>query len=127
MHTDQKDAARAYRERSIEGASPARLVRLMLEGALRAIEKACAADPTDGRSCFVPELLRADEIVIELTMAIDAEKAPETSRQTIVLYDFASARLRAALGQRDARPAREAREVLVRLHDAWKRIDEGAP
>ena len=125
-HADQKDAARAYRERAIEGASPARLVRLMLEGALRAIDKASQAAPGDPRSCYVTELSRADEIVTELSLAIDEEHAPETSRQTIALYDFAGARLRAALALRDQKPAQEAREVLARLHDAWRRIDEGA-
>lgn len=125
MHTDQKDAARAYRERAIEGASPARILRMLLEGAMRNIDKAASVDARDPRSTFVSDLARADEIVTELTLAIDPEKAPELSGTTIALYDFAGARIRAAMATRDAAPAQEARAVLARLHDAWRRIDEG--
>lgn len=125
MNTDQKDAARVYRERSIEGASPARILRLLLEGALRRIDKAAALEARDPRSTFVADLARADEIVTELALAIDVEKAPEVSGNTLALYDFAGARLRTAMVTRDAGPALEARAVLARLHDAWKRIDEG--
>lgn len=124
-HTDLKDGARLYRERAIEGAAPARILRMLLEGALRRIDKAAAADARDPRSCFVADLGRAEEIVTELALAIDVEKAPEISKGTLALYEFASARLRTALSTRDAQPALEAREVLARLHDAWRIIDEG--
>lgn len=124
-HTDLKDGARAYRERAIEGAAPARILRMLLEGALRRIDRAAACDARDPRSGFVADLGRAEEIVTELALAIDAEKAPELSKGTLALYEFASMRLRAALAQRDVKPALEAREVLARLHDAWRIIDEG--
>lgn len=125
MHTDAKDAARLYRERAIEGASPVRILRLLLEGALRRIDRAAAADAKDPHSGFAADLGRAEEIVTELSLAIDVEKAPELSKGTLALYEFAGMRLRAAMATRDAGPAIEAREVLVRLHDAWRRIDEG--
>ncbi|MBL8861965.1 MAG: flagellar export chaperone FliS [Planctomycetes bacterium] len=125
MSTGSKEAARAYRERAIEGAGPARLVRLMLEGALRAIDRAAGADARDPRSCFLAELTRADDIVSELALAIDPQHAPELARQTAALYDFANARLRTAIARREAAPAAEARQVLARLHDAWRRLDEG--
>lgn len=125
MHTDQKDAARLYRERAIEGAGPARILRMLLEGALRSIDKAAAADARDPRSTFISDLGRADEIVTELSLAIDPEKAPELSGTTIALYEFVGARIRAAMATRDVAPAQEARVVLARLHDAWRRIDEG--
>ncbi len=126
MNTSALDAARLYRERAIAGASPARILRMLLEGAMRNIDKAAAADARDPRSTFVSDLGRADEIVTELTLAIDTEKAPELSGTTIALYEFAGARIRAAMATRDASPAHEARAVLARLHDAWRRIDEGA-
>ncbi len=125
MNTEAKDAARLYRERAIEGASPARILRMLLEGALRRIDKAAATDARDPRSSFVADLGRAEEIVTELGLAIDVEKAPELSGNTLALYDFAGARIRTAVALRDPQPALEAREVLARLHDAWRRIDEG--
>lgn len=125
MNTEAKDAARLYRERAIEGASPARILRMLLEGALRRIDKAAAVDARDPRSSFVADLSRADEIVTELGLAIDVEKAPDISGATLALYEYAGMRIRTAVAMRDPKPALEAREVLVRLHDAWRRIDEG--
>ncbi len=125
MHTDQKDAARLYRERSIEGASPARIVRLLLEGAIRRIDKAASVAANDPSSEFVASLSRADEIVTELSLAIEPEKAPELSENTLALYDFVGSRLRESMVRRDPKPALEGRAVLVQLHDAWQRIDEG--
>jgi flagellin-specific chaperone FliS len=77
MSLDARAAARIYRERAVEGASPARLVRLLLERALRGIDRAAAADASDPRSEFVAELQRADEIVLELRLAIEPSAAPE--------------------------------------------------
>ncbi len=125
MSIDSKEAARLYRERAIEGASPARLVRLLLEGALRRIERAATADARDPHSGFVADLQRAEEIVTELRLAIDAAQAPELAQRTAALYDFAAARIALAVVRRDPAPAREAEGVLRRLHDAWRQIDEG--
>jgi flagellar biosynthetic protein FliS len=125
INTDAKDAARLYRERSIEGAGPTRIIRLLLEGAVRRIDTAAAADASDPLSTFVADLTRADEIVAELALAIDAEKAPELSQQTLALYEFVGVRLRESLGRREIGPALEGRAVLARLTDAWQRIDEG--
>lgn len=125
MTTDAFAAARAYRERSIEGASPARILRLLLEGAIRRLDRATTIDAKDARSSFVGDLARAGEIVVELRMAIQPEAAPELSTQTIALYDFALERIETAMNEREHEPVRAAREVLGRLHDAWKRIDEG--
>lgn len=125
MTNDAIAAARAYRERSIEGASPARILRLLLEGAIRRVDRASTIDPKDARSSFVGDLARAGEIVVELRMAIQPEAAPELAVQTTALYDFALERIEKAMNDRDHEPLRAAREVLGRLHDAWKRIDEG--
>lgn len=122
---DAKEAARLYRERVIEGASPARIVRLLLEGALRRIDRAAAADALDPASGFAADLQRAEEIVTELRLAIDTAHAPETAASTEALYEFAATRIGAAITRRDPAPAVEAAAVLRPIHDAWRRIDEG--
>jgi flagellar protein FliS len=124
-HIDAKEAARLYRERVIEGASPVRILRLLLEGALRRIDRAVTTDARDPASGFVADLQRAEEIVTELRLAIDDSHAPETAARTEAVYDFAATRLGVAITRRDPAPAAEAAAVLRPIHEAWKRIDEG--
>jgi len=122
---DAKEAARLYRERVIEGASPVRILRLLLEGALRRIDRAVTSDARDPASNFVADLQRAEEIVTELRLAIDDAHAPETAARTEAVYDFAATRIGLAITRRDPAPAAEAAAVLRPIHEAWKRIDEG--
>jgi flagellin-specific chaperone FliS len=124
MSTDSRTAARLYRERAVEGASPVRIVRLLLERALRGIDAAGGADAKDPRSEFVSELCRANEIVLELRAAIDPAAAPDTAAATDALYRFVNDQIHAALAQRDARPALAARPVLATLLDAWRELEK---
>jgi flagellin-specific chaperone FliS len=137
MTNDAKTAARIYRERAVEGASPARIVRLLLERAMRGIDVASAADARDPRSPFVSELQRANDIVSELRLAIvpvnagDSEnasgavEAASTSAATDALYQFVGDQIHTALARREAEPALRARPILATLHDAWCRIEQG--
>lgn len=125
MSHDTRTAARIYRERAVEGASPARIMRLLLERALRGIDAAAAADARDPRSEFVAELSRANEIVLELRLAIDPTAAPETAAATDALYRFVNDQIHTALARRDAQPALAARPVLATLHDTWRRLEQG--
>lgn len=123
-----QDASRIYREHLVEGASPAKLVCLMLERALRGIESAANADAGDPRSLFVSELQRARDIVIELRLAIvpvDDPAATEVAAATDTLYEFVDFQLHTALAERNAAPALLARPVLAALREAWSRIEAG--
>jgi flagellar biosynthetic protein FliS len=124
MNTDAKTAARLYREQAVEAASPVRIVRLLLERALRGIDAAAAADARDPRSNFVAELCRANEIVLELRAAIDPAAAPDTAVATDALYRFVNDQIHASLARRDAEPALAARPVLATLLDAWRALEQ---
>ncbi|MFN0008703.1 MAG: flagellar protein FliS [Planctomycetota bacterium] len=128
MNLGAQAAARIYREHAVDGASPARLVRLLLERALRGLERAGACDAGDPRSPFVSELQRAADIVTELRLSIvpsgDAA-ADETAAATHALYEFVGVQIHTALAQRSAEPALLARPVLQSLLEAWSKIEEG--
>ena len=129
MSLGPQAAARIYREHAVDGASPARLVRLLLERALRGLDRAAASDPRDPRSVFVSELQRAVDIVTELRLSIVPTgdgAADAAAAATDALYDFVGVQIHTALAQRTAEPARLARPVLESLHEAWSKIEEGA-
>jgi flagellin-specific chaperone FliS len=129
MNPGARAAARIYQEHAMDGASPARIVRLLLDRALRGIDRAADSDASDPRSPFVAELQKALDIVSELRLAIvptGDSAADETAAATEALYGFVSVQIHTALAQRAAEPARLARPVLESLRQAWAKIEEGA-
>ena len=121
-------AASAYKREAIENAPPVKVVQMLYAGALRHLDRALASDPGQAGSPFVESLSRADEIVIELRLALDAEAAPELAGSLQQLYLFVEDRIGAALAARDHEPVRGAREVLHTLQQGWAAIElEPAP
>jgi flagellar biosynthetic protein FliS len=129
MKPGTQAAARIYKEHAVDGASPARLVRLLLDRAIRGIDRAAAADPRDPKSEFVGERQRAVDIVSELRLAIvptGDRAADEVAASTEALYSFVAVQFHTALAKREVEPARQARPVLDALRQAWSKIEEGA-
>ena len=122
-------AADAYKRESIENAPPVKVIQMLYSGALRFLDRALACDPADASSPFVDSLVRADEIVIELRLALDPEVAPELAGTLQQLYYFAEERINQALTAREHGPIGEARAVLHKLQQGWAsiEIDPSAP
>jgi len=118
-----KSAADAYLEGSIENAPPLKIVRMLVGGAQRFVERALACDPADPRSEFVHWLSRADTILVELRLALDANASVEVAGLLERLYLFAEDRIHAAMNERDAAPAREALEIVVRMARTWNDLE----
>lgn len=118
-----KDAAEAYLTASIENAPPTKLIRMLYEGAIRFLMQAEELDPTDLRSEFASLVGRADDIVVELRLCLDAEQAPEVADNLRGLYLFCEGEFSKALTERSTSPLAGARDVLMTLLDAWRQIE----
>lgn len=116
-------AANAYREETFESAPPLKIVRLMYQGALRFIDQAASADPRDPQSAFVHMLTRADAVVTELRLALDAGPSPQVAAELERLYLFVESSLQRALAERSAEPLPGARAVLAKLLGAWTQVE----
>lgn len=116
-------AADAYLRSSIENAPPLKIVRLLYQGALRFLDQALAADPKDPKSPFTHLVGRADAIVTELRLAIDHSVGSDVTRNLERLYLFCEDQLGRAGLERSHAPLVAARDVLVVLLDAWKRVE----
>ena len=125
---DPQAAASAYRQESFENAPPLKIVRMMYQGALRFIDGALECDPADPTSRFVHLVGRADAVVTELRLALDADQAPEVSADLERLYLFVESTLQRALVERSADQLPAARAVLATLLEAWSQVelDRGA-
>lgn len=121
-----RSAAETYRRQSIEHAPPVKVVQLLYAGALRFLDQALASDPKApgaGGTAFAESLARADEIVIELRLALDPSVAPELVASLQQLYFYAEERISEALTTREHAPARAARDVLATLQQGWAAIE----
>lgn len=120
---NSRSAAKTYQQSSIENAPPVKIVRLLYEGALRAIDRAAACDPKTGRRAFVESVGKADEIVTELRIALEREPAPEVAEALERIYEFAQFQFSQALQHGDIQPLAHARKALATLLEGWKHIE----
>ena len=120
---NRQTAAKAYQQSSIENAPPVKIVRLLYEGALRAIDRAAACDPQRERQAFVQWVGKADEIVAELRVALEAEPAPEIADALDRIYEVAEFQFGQALQRSDIQPLAHARKALATLLEGWRHVE----
>ncbi len=120
---NNRSAAKTYQQSSIENAPPIKIVRLLYEGALRAIDRAAACDPKQERRQFAQWVGKADEIVVELRIALEREPAPEIADALERIYEFAQFQFAQALQRGDIQPLAHARKALATLLEGWRHIE----
>jgi flagellar protein FliS len=124
--TEQRNVADLYLENAVENAPPVKLVRMMVEGALRFLDRAIATPSKPDRRAFVNWCQRADAIVLELRLSLVPVEGSDLTSKLEGLYVFCEERIGKALSTDTHEPLSEARAVLVTLLDAWRRIETPA-
>jgi flagellar protein FliS len=125
-HLDQQSAADLYLEDAVENAPPAKLVRMLAEGAVRFLDRAIAHPSPKDRKTFVQACQRADAIVIEMRLALVPVEGSDVAPRLDALYLFCEERIGKALLESSVEPLCEARQVLAVLLDAWQKIEAPA-
>jgi flagellar protein FliS len=120
---NKEQAAQAYKQASIENAPPIKIVRMLYQGAIRFLDKATGEDSQDPSSRFVEFVGRADDIVSELRLALDPTLADEITSDLERLYLFAEERIGNAQIERSVLPLADARQILVKLLEAWTEVE----
>ena len=122
-----QDAAHQYTATAVETGSPARLVAMLYQGALRFIGEAEAAMAVRDNPRKADRINRAMRIVQELSNALDASVAPELVERLTQLYEYVEHELLQASTYNDPSHLDHARRVLDRLVGAWEQLaDTGA-
>lgn len=116
-----KTASQTYLREAIETAPPIKIIRMLYQGAIRALMQASAAGPHDGR--FSERVSQADQIVTELRLALRPEFGQQQCEQLLELYVFVESRILEALKERTVEPLGEAQSVLQTLLDAWNQVE----
>ena len=114
--------AQEYRKNAILGASPAGLVVMLYDGALRFIEGGRLAMRAKDLVRQNESLQRAQRIVAELMGSLDRTQGGEIADNLATLYDFVLDRLVQANLRDEERLLDDAARPLRDLREAWAQI-----
>jgi flagellar protein FliS len=110
----------AYLESRILSADPIELVNLLYQactGAVREARHHLAAGDIAARS---KSIIKASEILIELTASLDHQRGGEISQRLAQLYDYMLRRLTEANFQQSDAPLAEILGLLSTLSEGWE-------
>lgn len=113
-------STRAYARATQETASKERLMMLLFEAALKHIRRGATLLEEATVTEALVQLGKASDIVTQLALTLDAEKAPELTQTLAELYTFVGSRLARAAAFRDAGAAREAERVFAPIVDGFQ-------
>jgi flagellar secretion chaperone FliS len=116
--------ARTYRANAVLTASPGQLVLMLYDGALMALQVARdsleAPEATPRRIEVInQQLLKAQNILLELQSGLNLEAGGEFARTLYRLYDYHHRRLLEANVQKRVEPVIEVERLVRELRDAW--------
>ncbi len=106
----------------IEGASPERLIQLMLEGALDRVALARGAMENGETAAKGERIGKAIGLVEGLRASLDHERGGELAGNLDALYEYASRRLLEANLRNDVAILDEVSSLLREIKQAWDRL-----
>lgn len=115
------NVVRDYLEAKVRTATPEVLVLIVYEGALKFLRQAEYALKQENYPAAVRASVRVQDIMSELTAALDPTKAPEIVENLEKLYDYVSRQTAEAVAKRDPGMLGTPIKVIEELYDTWKK------
>lgn len=120
----QVPSTNAYLEAEVLTASPAKLVLLCYDGALRFLQRAESAFERNDAKGYLNMIGRCQAIVTELNATLDMNAGGEIAANLRDLYGFINAHLTEAVTKHDPKYVTEASGIIKPLRDSWREIVE---
>ena len=111
-----------YRNNQILSASPKRLIELLIEGAIKSIKIAELALPKNDFETVNKQLVKAQDIVLELQQAVNPAVDQELGEQLIQMYEFMFEKLVQANLTKDPATLELVRKMLEELAETWGQL-----
>ena len=111
-----------YRATKVQTAGSVDLVVMLYQGAVRFIRLGVEALDRDDVTAAHENLVRAQDIVVELLGSLNREEGGQIASQLSGVYDYCFRRLVLANLKKDPAPAREVLGILRDLGTAWQQI-----
>lgn len=119
---DYKKANANYLAAQVLGASPNRLIEMLLEGAIKQTKMAIYSITNNQIDRAHQQLINAQEIVSELESVLDVETGGEIATQLKSLYVFIYEQLVVANVKKEIAPIEKAQQLLNELLGTWKEL-----
>ena len=110
----------SYKQTEIETASPAKLLLLLYDGALKRLHRAKEALKQEDWTEAHESLIRVQKILVELILALDWEVGGDLAPRLHSLYDFMYRRLVEANCKRDTDRVEEVIQLFSTLREGWE-------
>jgi flagellar protein FliS len=115
-----------YRETQIKTASKGKLVVMLYDGMVSALDIALEAIPAKQFDVANRNIQKAQDIISELIMALNME-AGDFSKKLLNIYSFLNTKLIDANMKKDVQPLLFVRKMALELRDAWAQIVKNSP
>ena len=125
-----QDAAREYKRKQVETAKPGQLIVMLYDATLESLRKAEEANKVknpENIEIYHNALIKAQNIITELMVALDMEKGGEVANNLFKLYEFMLKRLVDANITKTVEPIQEVRQLLENLREAWADVQDVVP
>lgn len=125
----QQSSVQAYRQTRVKTASQGRIIVMLYDEALRQIDSAVKLldSGTKQLDAVNNAVVKAQDIVTELMVALDMEQGGEIAQNLFRLYMFFSDRLMEGNVKKEVGPLKEVRGLMANLREAWKQIENTTP
>jgi flagellar protein FliS len=121
----------SYRQVATQTASPGQLVLMLYDGAIRFLERALAGfeieDPAQCNQTINNNVLRAQQILDELTASLNLSEGGDLAATLQSLYGYLHRRLQEANVRKQTEGIAEAIKHLSTLREAWSAMLNGQP
>ncbi len=123
----QSSASRSYLETEVTTATPQKLHLMLIEGAMRFLERTKAHWQAGENDRAAESLARAQEIVTEMLAALNHQADPGLAKQVASIYVFVFRQMTAAGLSRDPKPLDDALRVLQVERETWQEVCRSQP
>jgi len=110
----------SYKKTEIETASPAKLVLLLYDGALKRLNRALESLKQGALEEAHENLIKVQEILVELMLALDWKVGGDLAPRLHSLYDFMYRHLVQANIKGDAEAVSEVIKLMSTLREGWE-------
>ena len=108
-----------YAEKTVETATPAKLVEMLYSGAINFLSQAIKAIAEKQFDLTNEKILRVEDIIMELNVSLDMEKGGEISKNLRALYNYIYKQLLEANIKKDVYTLEECKGYLEDLRETW--------
>ncbi len=111
-----------YLKNQVMSASPNKLIEMLLEGAVKRIRQGTLMIENENMIKASEQIIRAQDIVMELRYSINTEVESQIPQDLIDLYEYMYDRLVLANIDKDVTILAEVQNLLTELLDTWKQL-----